>query len=70
MQREHAKGNWNEIKGRAKKAWGELTDDDFMKAEGSMDKLVGIIQQRYGDTKENIQRILEEAGARRPGGKA
>lgn len=67
MEKEHIKGGWNEIKGRAKRAWGELTDDDFMKAEGSVDKLVGIIQQRYGDTKENIRAILDKATGRKPG---
>jgi uncharacterized protein YjbJ (UPF0337 family) len=40
MNQDQAGGKWDQIKGRAKKAWGELTDDDFKKAEGSMDKLL------------------------------
>lgn len=34
MNQDQAEGKWDQVKGRAKKAWGELTDDDLMKAEG------------------------------------
>ncbi len=59
MNRDQAEGNWEQIKGKAKRAWGELTDDDFMKAEGSKDKLYGIIQERFGDSREEIQRRID-----------
>lgn len=48
MNRDQVKGQWDQIRGRAKKAWGELTDDDFKKAEGSVEKLYGIIDQPPG----------------------
>ncbi len=54
MNQDQVKGQWEQIKGKAKKAWGELTDDDILKAEGSADKLYGVIQARFGDTKETI----------------
>jgi uncharacterized protein YjbJ (UPF0337 family) len=60
MNRDQAKGKWDQIKGRAKKAWGELTDDDFKKAEGSVDKLYGVIQEKFGDTKEAIMAKLDK----------
>jgi uncharacterized protein YjbJ (UPF0337 family) len=60
MNQDQAKGKWNQIKGRAKKTWGELTDDDFLQAEGSVDRLYGIIQKRFGDTKEAIMAKLEK----------
>jgi uncharacterized protein YjbJ (UPF0337 family) len=59
MNKDQAAGKWNQIKGRAKKAWAELTDDDFERAEGSMDKLHGIIQEKVGDTKEKIKAKLD-----------
>lgn len=59
MNQDQVSGQWNQIKGRAKKAWGELTDDDFKKAEGSVDKLHGIIQEKFGATKEAIKAALE-----------
>ena len=59
MNQDQTEGKWDQIKGRAKKAWGELTDDDFKKAEGSMDKLYGVIQEKFGDTKEAIKAKLD-----------
>lgn len=59
MNHDQARGQWDQIKGRAKKAWGELTDDDFRKAEGSTDKLHGIIQEKFGATKEAIKAKLD-----------
>lgn len=60
MNQDQATGKWNQIKGRAKKAWGELTDDDFKKAEGSVEKLCGVIQERFGDTREAVQAKLDK----------
>ena len=60
MNQDQAKGMWEQIKGRAKKAWAELTDDDFKRAEGSADKLYGIIQERFGDTKDAIKAKLDK----------
>ena len=59
MNRDQVQGKWDQVKGRAKRAWGELTDDDFTKADGSVDKLYGIIQERFGDTKEAIKAKLD-----------
>lgn len=53
------KGQWAQIMGKAKRAWGELTDDDVLKAEGSVEKLYGIIQERFGDTKDAIKKKLD-----------
>jgi uncharacterized protein YjbJ (UPF0337 family) len=47
-----------------KKIWGDLTDDEVLKAEGSIDKLYGIIQQKYGDTKEAIQDKLNKLNSK------
>ena len=55
MNRDQTQGKFEQVKGKAKRIWGELTDDDLKKAEGSTDKLFGIIQERFGDSKETIQ---------------
>ena len=59
MNRDQVRGRWEQLKGSAKQLWGDLTDDDFKKAEGSADKLYGIIQEKYGDTKEAIKTKLD-----------
>ena len=42
-------GNWNQFKGTMKQKWGDLTDDDFREMEGRRDRIVGKIQERYGE---------------------
>lgn len=59
MNKDQVSGTWDSIKGKAKRVWGELTDDDLLKAEGSVDKLFGIIQKRFGDTKEQIKAKID-----------
>ena len=54
------KGNWNEIKGKLKQKYGQLTDDDLKFAEGKEDELFGRLQQRLGKKKEEIRREIEE----------
>jgi uncharacterized protein YjbJ (UPF0337 family) len=50
------KGKWNEIKGEVKAKWGKLTDDDLTEIAGEQEKLVGILQKRYGYAKEAVDR--------------
>ena len=49
------KGNWNELKGRAKQEWADLTDDDLLYEEGQEDELFGRIQKRTGRTIDEIR---------------
>ena len=55
MDKLRFKGNWNELKGRAKQEWGDLTDDDLLYVEGKEDELLGRIQTRTGRTKDEIR---------------
>lgn len=55
MDKLRIKGNWNELKGRAKQEWGDLTDDDLLYVEGKEDELLGRIQQKTGRTKDEVR---------------
>lgn len=55
MDKLRIKGNWNELKGRAKQEWANLTDDDLLYVEGKEDELLGKIQSRTGKTKDEIR---------------
>jgi uncharacterized protein YjbJ (UPF0337 family) len=59
MNKLQIKGSWNEIKGKLKQKYGELTDDDLTFAEGKEDEVLGRLQQRLGKTKEEIRREIE-----------
>ena len=54
------KGSWNELKGKLKQKYGQLTDDDLTFAEGKEDELYGRLQQRLGKTKEEIRDEIEK----------
>ncbi len=60
MNKDQIDGTWLQIQGKAKRIWGELTEDDVKKAEGSADKLYGLIQAKFGDTKEAIKDKLDK----------
>lgn len=49
------KGRWNEIKGKLKQKYGQLTDDDLAFADGKDDELLGRLQTKLGRTKEEIR---------------
>lgn len=53
-------GRWNQIKGEVKERWGRLTDDDITKVEGKRDKLLGILQEKYGYSKEEAEKSIDE----------
>ena len=48
-------GKWLELKGQVKQQWGKLTDDDMTKLTGKQEELAGVLQQRYGYTKEKAE---------------
>ena len=54
MNRLEVKGNWNQVKGKLKQKYSELTDDDLAYAEGKEDELLGTLQEKLGKTKEDL----------------
>ena len=53
------KGKWKEIKGGIKEKWGKLTDDEITRVEGSEEKFIGILQKKYGYSRDDAQREYE-----------
>jgi uncharacterized protein YjbJ (UPF0337 family) len=54
------KGNWKQFKGNVKQQWGKLTDDDLTAIEGKRDELAGRLQERYGFSKDQAERELDQ----------
>ncbi len=53
-------GSWNRLKGKLKERWGQLTDDELDEVEGDAEQLVGLIQQKTGQTRQQVERTLDE----------
>jgi uncharacterized protein YjbJ (UPF0337 family) len=53
------KGEWNEVKGKIKQVYGDLTDDDLIYVEGKHDELLGRLQKKLGKSKQEIVAFIE-----------
>ena len=59
MNKLQIKGSWNELKGKLKQKYAQLTDDDLKYAEGKDEELIGKVQKRLGVTVEEARKIIE-----------
>jgi uncharacterized protein YjbJ (UPF0337 family) len=55
LNKETIEGKWTEIKGELQKKWGKLTDQELEASKGDLKSISGIIQQKYGSTKEDFE---------------
>jgi len=60
MRNDILKGQWKQLQGRVKQAWGDLTDDDLARVEGNWDQLVGKIEERTGQMRMDIENRLSD----------
>ena len=56
------RGNWNEIKGKIKKAAGDLTDDERLHDEGEVDETAGKVQEGFGRGRRKLGEAIEDIG--------
>jgi len=61
MDKLELKGRWNELKGKLKQRYGQLTDDDLKYEEGKEDELLGILQKKTGQTKKDLIEFLQNS---------
>lgn len=60
MNNDIFQGKWTQIRGQVRSWWGKLTDDDVEKVGGNFDKLIGLLQEKYGYTKEQAEAEFEK----------
>lgn len=60
MNWDRIEGNWKQFKGKIQQQWGDLTDDDLDKAAGKREELAGLIQARYGKTKDEANAAVDD----------
>ncbi len=64
MNENQIKGKWNEIKGEIISQWGKLTEDEVIKTKGNITSVIGLIEQKYGSKKEEIQGKMNQIVAK------
>ena len=60
MDKLQIKGSWNELKGKLKQQYGNLTDDDLVFSEGKEDELLGRLQKKLGKSKDEVRQMIEK----------
>ena len=60
MNWDQIEGKWKQFKGVARQKWGKLTDDDLDVINGRQEELTGRLQERYGYTKEQAKKQVDE----------
>lgn len=60
MNKDQAKGTWNEFAGQVKQQWGKLTDDDISLLKGKTQEFYGKVQKEYGLAKEEAEKKVKE----------
>lgn len=53
-------GKWDQMKGRVKETWGDVTDDDLDRTEGKWDQIIGKIKEKTGESADVIQDKLRK----------
>lgn len=60
LNEQQFQGKWTEIKGGLKNLWGRLTDDELEQVKGNIKEISGIVEERYGEKKEDIKMKLDQ----------
>jgi uncharacterized protein YjbJ (UPF0337 family) len=61
ITQEVIEGGWNQVKGKVRQRWGEFSDNDLEQARGNVERLVGLIQEKTGEAREEVESYLEQA---------
>jgi uncharacterized protein YjbJ (UPF0337 family) len=75
MNTDILKGKWNQLKGGIRSKWADLTDDDIGKIQGDSEKFIGVLQEKYGYSRDQAEREVDDflntssTGAVNPGDK-
>jgi uncharacterized protein YjbJ (UPF0337 family) len=59
MNRDILEGKWKQVRGQMKQWWGQLTDDDLDRVDGKRDKLVGLLQEKYGYARDKAEEEID-----------
>jgi uncharacterized protein YjbJ (UPF0337 family) len=66
VTQEQVYGHWNELAGKIKERWGQVTDSDLNEVDGNFEQLVGLIQQKTGEARAEIESWLDQLSEQLP----
>jgi len=56
-------GNWNEISGKIREKWGQITDDELGRVKGDISQIAGLIQRKTGTARDEVEKFLNDVSA-------
>lgn len=56
-------GSWSQVKGKVRERWGQVTENELDEARGNVEQLVGLIQEKTGEARGEVESYLEDAAA-------
>lgn len=60
MNSDIVEGKWKQMKGAVQTKWGKITDDEFDQIKGNRERLVGILQEKYGHQKDKARKEVDD----------
>ena len=60
MNTDIAEGKWKQLKGSVQAKWGKITDDEFDQIKGNRERMVGILQEKYGQHKDKVRKEVDD----------
>ena len=60
MNNDIMEGKWKQMKGSVQAKWGDITDDEFDQVQGNREKLVGLVQEKYGKQKDEVRKEVDD----------
>ncbi|HEY6358513.1 MAG TPA: CsbD family protein [Vicinamibacterales bacterium] len=59
MTKDQSQGKWRQMRGEVKAQWGRLTDEDLEQVNGNLERLLSVIQERYGYARQGAQQDVD-----------
>ncbi len=60
MNNDILEGKWKQLKGSIQARWGEITDDEFEQVKGNRERLIGLVQEKYGKKKDDVRKEVDD----------
>jgi uncharacterized protein YjbJ (UPF0337 family) len=60
LNKDVLEGKWKQMRGEAKAWWGKLTDDDLDRVAGKFESLIGVLQEKYGYTRQEAENEIDK----------